>query len=34
MMAHEHPLVRAGTERIVAEKARPGGFLRALYDVV
>ena len=32
MTAHEHPLVRAGTERIVAEKARPGGSLRGLYD--
>jgi glutathione S-transferase len=31
MTQHEHPLVRAGTARIVAEKAR-GGALRAAYD--
>jgi glutathione S-transferase len=31
MTQHEHPLVRAGTARIVAEKAR-GGALRDLYD--
>ena len=28
---HQHPLVRAGTARIVAEKARRGGLLE-LYD--
>jgi glutathione S-transferase len=32
MDRHQHPLVRAGTARIVAEKAL-GGSLRALYDV-
>ncbi len=31
MDAHRHPLVRRGTERIVAEKARAGA-LRALYE--
>ena len=30
MTQHQHPLVRAGTARIVAEKAR-GGVLAALY---
>jgi glutathione S-transferase len=31
MDQHQHPLVRAGTDRIVAEKARSGS-LRALYE--
>lgn len=31
MTAHQHPLVRSGTARIVAEKARNGDFRRALY---
>ena len=33
MDRHQHPLVRAGSARIVAEKAR-GGALRELYDEV
>ena len=31
MTTHQHPLVRTGTARIVAEKARNGAFRRALY---
>jgi glutathione S-transferase len=31
MTAHQHPLVRSGTARIVAEKARNANFRRALY---
>ena len=31
MTAHQHPLVRSGTARIVAEKARNAAFRDALY---
>lgn len=33
MTACEHPMVRAGTARIAAEKARNETFRRALYAV-